>query len=179
MEKKRSFFSWRFVRKERRRGNKQAALFLLIAIPSVFLFTRYVVSAGVVTDISMFPTLPEGGYYFINKYIYRFTPPQRGDIVVLHPHKETQWHYVKRVVGLAGETLQILSGLVYVNGRLLEEPYAFGKTQPDLGPIQIPKKSCYVMGDNRENSEDSREFGYVPLDNIEGKIHPGKLFSPQ
>jgi signal peptidase I len=83
---------------------------------------------------------------------------------------------VKRIVGLPGETLLIKSGDVYKDGLRLEEPYAIGKTHPDLAPHSIAAGNHYVLGDNRWVREDSREFGPVPLKKIEGKIAADKLF---
>ena len=168
----RSFFNWRYFPKERRRGNKRWALLLILSIPAFFFCERYLLGAGRVVDVSMRPTLQEGSYFLINKFIYRFTPPRRGDVVVLHPLNHARWRYVKRVVGEGGETLAIASGRVVVNGQPLEEPYAKGPTQPDMGPLLVPKGTCFVLGDNRQESEDSRVFGCVPLNRIEGKIRP-------
>ena len=175
---RRAFFNWRYIPKERRRGYKRWAVLLVLSIPAFFLFERHVLSAGRVTDVSMQPTLREGTYFLINKYTYHFIPPRRGDVVVLRPWAQTRWRYVKRVIGLGGETLTISSGRVYINDQLLEEPYAQGSTTPDAGPTLIPQGSCFVLGDNRQESEDSRIFGSVPADRIEGKIKPGRRLAP-
>ena len=171
-QERRSFFNWRYFPKERRRRNKRWALLLLLSIPAFFLCERYILGAGRVVDVSMQPTLQEGNYFLINKLIYHFIPPQRGDVVVLHPSNHARWRYVKRVVGLEGETVAISSGQVFVNRRALEEPYAKNPTRPDMQPLLIPKGTYFVLGDNREQSEDSRVFGCVPLDRIEGRIKP-------
>ena len=142
-----------------------------------FLCQRYVVAGGIVTERSMLPTLKEGSYYLINKYIYLLTRPQRGDIVVLRPHLYDSDQYIKRVIGLEEETLTLSGGKAYINGRLLDEPYTAGETYPEMGPLQIGKNHYFVMGDNRVESLDSRRFGTVGLKNIEGKIKPGKWFS--
>ena len=122
----------------------------------------------------MLPTLQEGSYFLVNKYIYHFARPERGDIVVVRMGGSGQ--FVKRVVGLAGETLRIESGHVYINGHQVTEAYATGMTYPDFGPYEIRADSYFVFGDNRGVSEDSRHFGAVPLSNIEGKIKPGEWF---
>lgn len=171
--KKRAFFDWTYVRAENRRSYR-LAFTLFWSILMFLFFQHYVVSVGIITDGSMLPTLPEGGYYLVNKYIYYFARPQRGDIVVIRRNGSEQ--YVKRVVGLAGETLLIRSGHVYINGRPLREPYAVGNTYPDFGPYAIGKDAYVVFGDDRIVSEDSRHFGPVPLRNIEGKIKPGQWF---
>ncbi|MFQ5656792.1 MAG: signal peptidase I [Candidatus Methylomirabilales bacterium] len=171
--KKRAFFDRRYVGTEGRRSHRLAFI-LFWSILMAFFFQRHVIGVGIIRDWSMLPTLPEGSYFLINKYIFHFSPPERGDIVVIG------WggpeHYVKRVVGLSGETLRIQSGNVYINRHQLEEPYAVGMTYPDFGPYTIGKDSYFVFGDNRGISEDSRHFGAVPLRNIEGKIKPGEWF---
>ncbi len=171
--KKRSFFNWSYVGKERRRSNRRWALALVLAIPGFLLCERYVVSSGRVTDVSMLPTLSEGQYFLIQKWVYQLRPPRRGEIVVLRPPQKDRWRYVKRVIAVEGESVRIRSGQVLVNAKPLQEPYARGKTQPDLGPLTVPKGSCFVLGDNRPESEDSRNFGPIPLDRIEGRIGPG------
>lgn len=173
--KRRAFFDWRFVKTELRRSYRLAFI-LFWSILMYFLVQRYVVSAGVVTDISMLPTLPEGNYYLVNKYIYIFALPERGDLVVLRRGRFASEQYVKRVIGLPGERLLIRSGVVYINDRRLEELYAPGPTFPDLGSLTIEKEAYFVMGDNRPVSEDSRQYGLVPFSQIEGKIKTDRLF---
>jgi signal peptidase I len=172
---RRRFFNLRFLWIERRRSNRLAFV-LFWSIIMYFFFKTFVVSVGIVEDISMHPTLPEGGYYLVNKYIYYFTPPDRGDIVVFQGDKDAPKDLVKRVIGLPGETIHIRFGHVYINGRALDEPYALGNTYPDLRPHLIEDGVYFVLGDNRPVSNDSRHFGAVPGKNIEGKIRPNELF---
>jgi signal peptidase I len=139
-------------------------------------FHRYVVGVGTVTDTSMVPTLVEGNYFLINKYVYHLSRPRLGDIVVFRPHPQAEERYVKRVIGSEGQMLTIRSGQVYIDGERLSEPYAIGQTYPDLGPIRIQPGRYFVMGDNRLKSEDSRHFGSVLLQDIDGSIRPGHLF---
>ena len=174
---RRAFFNWRFVKRERRRSNKRWAVLLLFSIPAFVLCERGVISAGRVTDVSMLPTLMPGQYFLINKYILHLSKPRRGDIVILRPPEDSRWHYVKRVVGLEGETIAISGGRVMINGQALEEPYARKPTEPAMEPRRIPEDAYFLMGDNRPNSEDSRSFGPVGRNRIEGKIKPGRIFS--
>ena len=171
---RRGFFNWRFLWIERRRSNRLAFI-LFWSILMYFFVKTFVVSVGIIEDISMDPTLPEGGYYLVNHYIYHVVRPERGDIVVFQA-TESPPELVKRVIGLPGETIRIRSGHVYVNSRLLDEPYAVGGTYPDLGPHRIEDGVYFVLGDNRMVSNDSRHFGAVPLKNIRGKMAPGVLF---
>lgn len=109
--------------------------------------------------------------------VYPFGKPERGDIVVLNPPESASADkpYIKRVIGEPGESIEIRDGHVFINGQQLEEPYldeVETKCEPSrnvCGPLTIPDDSVLVLGDNRVNSEDSRIFGVVPIDNIIGK----------
>jgi len=167
------------------------ALFIFVAVRSVILNFR-------VDGLSMEPNLDSGQMLLVNRQIYfhfdlnnvvnilpfvdregqnifyPFHPPQRGDIVVLHPPVDQGKPYIKRVIGLPGERLSIHDGAVYINGERLDEPYldSIATSWPgSLGSeeIVIPEGSVFVMGDNRNNSTDSRVFGTVRIDEIIGK----------
>lgn len=172
---KRKFWDWRYVSEEKR-GGYNWGLILFGSLCMFFFFQRFVVSVSIIQETSMSPTLKHGDYYLVNKYIYHLTPPKRGEIVALRETKYALDSYVKRVIGLSGETLQIRGGEIFVNGRRLIEPYAAGKTHPDLGPMVIEKGHYFVMGDNRPDSYDSRNFGAVSIQQIDGKIDPSQWF---
>ena len=169
-------FDLRFVPIESRRSYRMACL-LFWSILLTFFFMHDVISVGIVTDRSMLPLLSDGEYFLVNRYLYHFTHPKRGDIIVLHRWIGDPDRYVKRVIGLEGETLLIHAGHVYVNGHQLEEPYILGSTFPEMGPLKLSKGAYFVMGDNRVESLDSRYFGPVKLSDIEGRVKPGELFS--
>ncbi len=173
----RVFFDWRYVRglRESRRHYRMAFI-LFWSILTGYFVQGYVVTLGLVIDKSMHPTLTKEGYYLVNKYIYQFTSPERGDIVVFKRTPDAAMLDAKRIVGLPGETVLIRSGDVYIDGHRLEEAYAVGKTHPDLGPYSVAEGTYYVLGDRRWVREDSREFGSLSLKKIEGKITPDKLF---
>ena len=173
--RRRVFFDWQFVRTERRRSYRMALL-LFWSVLLYLVFSRYLIGVGIVADISMFPTLWDGQYFLINKYAYRISPPRRGDIVVLRiiPFEE-EW-YVKRVVGLPGESLALRDGQLFINGQRLVEPYAAGPTTPAQRQWLIPPDHYFVLGDNRRASYDSRHFGPVRRNRLAGKIRPGKWF---
>jgi signal peptidase I len=158
------------------RRSYRLAFLLFWSILCWYLAKTYVVSLAIVTDISMRPALAEDGYYLVNKYIYHFVRPERGDIVVFRGSAYDPEEQVKRVVGLPGETLEIKASEVYINGTRLVESYAGGGTYPDFGPQAIEEDTYFVLGDTRWVREDSRDFGAVPLKNIVGKIRPGELF---
>ena len=106
--------------------------------------------------------------------VYPFDPPQRGDIIVFNPPVDSDKPYIKRIIGLPGDTVSFIAGNVFINGEALDESYIDGPITDcegpncDVGPI--PDGSVYVLGDNRTNSSDSRRFGLVKMDRIIGKV---------
>ena len=173
--KSRAFFDPRFVRTESRRVYRLAFLLFWSVLLAGF-YHQHVVSLGIITDRSMMPLLLEGNYCLVNRYIYQFSRPHRGDIVVLRPQPNADDYYIKRVIGLAGEIIEMRSGNVYINGRRLREPYAVAPTFPDMPPHRISDDCYFVMGDNRLESFDSRQVGSIPIRQIDGRVTPDKLF---
>ncbi|KKU91231.1 MAG: Signal peptidase I [Microgenomates group bacterium GW2011_GWA1_48_10] len=130
-----------------------------------------------VVGASSYPTLKNGERYVVDKISYRFNAPQRGDFVVIRSPRNPNVDFIKRVVGLPGETIRISAGKVYINGSLLPEPYLSkgDATEPEsfLGENEdfvIPENHLFIMGDNRANSSDSRDFGPVTQSDIIGKF---------
>jgi signal peptidase I len=123
-----------------------------------------------VESISMQPTLFPGDYVIVNKLAYRFSHnPSRGDVIVFrYPPNPDAIPYIKRVIGLPGDQMHIADGKVYANGQLLLEPYLPVSTNRG-GDWTVPAGQLFVMGDNRNNSSDSRSWGFVPLENIIGR----------
>ena len=101
---------------------------------------------------------------------YAFDPPARGEIIVFNYPLDPEKDFVKRVVGLPGERVEVLAGTVYVDGEALPEPYLERKDRSDAPPLTLGEKEYYVIGDNRRNSNDSRSWGAVPEDNIVGRV---------
>lgn len=172
----RRLFDWRYVPEESRRAYRLACI-LFWSLLLFGVFHKYVIGFGIIHEQSMLPTLPAGSQLLINKYVYRFHRPMRGDVVVIRPTTLSEDQYVKRVIGVEGEILVIAQGGVYINGKRLIEPYAFGPTGPDFGPYLIAKDTYFVLGDNRLVSIDSRFFGAVRRQQIEGRISPDALFA--
>ena len=144
---------------------------LEVVIISLFLFFSInAVSARIrVESVSMQPTLFAGNFVVVNKLAYQFGEPARGDIVVFeYPPDPDQDPYIKRVIGLPGESVQIADGKVLINGVRIQEPYLVSDTHQG-GEWTVPEGSLFVMGDNRRNSSDSRSWGVVPLENVIGK----------
>lgn len=122
-----------------------------------------------VESISMQPNLYAGDFVIVNKLAYKFGQPQRGDIIVFrYPPDPEQTPYIKRIIGLPGDQIHIEGGDVYVNGKRLTETYIDVSTNRG-GDWSVPDDSLFVLGDNRNNSSDSRAWGMVPLENIIGK----------
>jgi signal peptidase I len=134
---------------------------LIIAFLLAQLVMVSVAQAFQVEQYSMEPTLLPHDRVLVNKFIYRFREPQRGDIIVLHYPRDPSRNYIKRIVGLPGDRVQIQSGHVLINGESVEELYVNGIPTGDYGPEMVPADSLFVLGDNRNNSEDSRAFGFL------------------
>ena len=124
-----------------------------------------------VEGTSMMPRLEDQERIFINKFIYRFEPIERGDVVVFRFPRMPARSYIKRVVGLPGETVRVVAGQVFVNGRRLTESYVLAhyRDQQSHGPVVVPPGEFYVLGDHRNSSNDSRMWGTVPRSYVYGK----------
>lgn len=146
---------------------------ILIAIALSIGIRTYVAEAMWIPSSSMYPTLDIGDRLLVDKISLKFKHQvKRGDIVVFIPPPSAyldEKFLIKRVIGLPGETISIQDGVVYINGKALDEPYILEKTKDDFGPYEIPEDSIFVMGDNRNGSYDSRSWGPVPMDNLVGK----------
>ncbi len=148
---------------------------LAMAVVISIALNVFVVQVTEVRQRSMEPTLLSSDRVLVSKVDYRLHPPQHDDIIVFRPVVETNIPFVKRVIALAGETVDIKDGRVLVNGRPLDEPYVNGRTternpQQIHFPLTVPPNSVFVLGDNRPVSGDSREWGAVPDENIIGKV---------
>lgn len=117
---------------------------------------------------SMEPNLHNGEYVLIDKVSYLLHAPERGDVVVFTPPNENR-DYIKRVIGLPGDTVQITGGQVYVNGVVLDEPYLKGMVNNDMPAHVVEEGRFFVLGDNRNNSSDSRAFGSITPQSIVGR----------
>jgi signal peptidase I len=154
-------------------GFVEFLVILLVAFALVFGFVKpFVLEAFRVPSESMVPTLEVGDRFLANKFVYRFWEPERGDIVVFRSVEGGDEDLVKRIVAVAGDEVAVENGVLRVNGEPQVEPYV-NKGFPDdssfFGPTEVPEGKVFVMGDNRANSRDSRFFGPVPIENIEGE----------
>jgi signal peptidase I len=153
----------------------------------------FAVQAVHVEGLSMYATLDDNDYLIANKIDYRLHAPQRGDIIILRPPADNSKDFIKRVIALPGEKLLIRDGVVYINGHRLEEPYLPEAWTTLNSPppwsqgdgVVIPANQYFVMGDNRNRSQDSRIFGAISRDRIDGRAwfriwpldHFGNIYS--
>ena len=165
----------------------------IILTLTVFLVLQISVQNFRVEGPSMEPTLEEDQHLLVNKLVflrpdfgalagllplvsadhsapsYTFRAPRRGDIVVFQFPGDTSRDFVKRVVGIPGDTVEIRNGVVFVNGESLHEPYVINGDSGSERPVVVPDEAYYVLGDNRRASQDSRDWGTVPAENIIGR----------
>jgi signal peptidase I len=144
---------------------------LLIAIGLALVIIVFLYQPVKVEGTSMAPLLSDQERIFINKFVYRFEPIERGDVVVFWYPLDRSKSFIKRVIALPGETVEIRRGVVYVNGKMVQETYVPPQYADvsDYGPLPVPKGSYFVMGDHRISSNDSRVFGPVPSQFIYGR----------
>ncbi|MGM1047047.1 signal peptidase I [Paenibacillus uliginis N3/975] len=148
---------------------------IAIAFCIMVLLNMFVFNLSMVKGESMKPTLEASERLFINKLVYRFADPNRGDVIVLKDPStgpDRKEFLVKRVIGLPGDTVEVKGHILYVNGEAQEEPYTDVPIEdPDFGPVTLEEGRYFVMGDNRHlrKSKDSREFGSVKESDIVGR----------
>jgi signal peptidase I len=166
----------------------------LILALIVFLIIQGSVRNFQVYGSSMAPTLDDGQYLLVNRLVYlkvdtgrlsrmipfwnveepsqRFAihPPQRGEVIVFRSPRQPDQDFVKRVVGLPGEEIEVRNGAVYIDGSALEEPYLDRRDNSNRAPIKLGEGEYFMMGDNRGNSNDSRTWGPLHVGNVRGKV---------
>lgn len=149
-------------------------VYLAVVVALVLLINRFVVQRTQVNGGSMYPTLENGDNLITDKISYRFREPKRYDIIVFPYRMEEKTYFIKRIIGLPGETVQVTGGKIYINGEVLEEEY--GREEALSGgtaeePVTLGEDEYFVMGDNRNNSKDSRDpqVGMIHRDDIVGR----------
>ncbi|MCI7813877.1 MAG: signal peptidase I [Lachnospiraceae bacterium] len=149
-------------------------IWILVMLLAVFLIVEYVGQRTQVSGRSMEDTLHNGDNLIVDKISYRFRDPERFDIIVFPPNENEKTYYIKRIIGLPGETVQIVDGKIYINGEVLEENYG-KEVMKEAGrastPIVLGGDEYFVLGDNRNNSTDSRypSVGNVKRSSIVGR----------
>ena len=140
-----------------------------IVLAAVMVLVINALTARIKVDgFSMEPTIHHKNYVIVNKLAYRFGEIQRGDVIVFRFPRNPEEDYIKRVIGLPGDHIEITSGLVYVNDVPLDEPYIQDPYYYNVNDY-VSEDALFVMGDNRDDSSDSRAWGELPLENIIGK----------
>ena len=165
---------------------------LVFSLIFVFFFTKFIAQATQVPTESMKPTILVGDHFFLDKFAFPANYPEfllnflpkreidRGDIVAFKPPQSPEIPFIKRVIALPGEMIEVRNKTVYIDGKKIEESYKYFDDEGDqrkysyapresYGPLMIPEDSYFMMGDNRDNSNDSRYWGPVPGKNIIGK----------
>ena len=146
---------------------------LAIALVIAVVVRTYLFEPVRVDGNSMYPTLKHGEIMIVNKKDYAFGgEPERFDVVICHYPNRGSTNFVKRVVGLPGDTVEVKDGFLIVNGVIYAEKFLHERTAEDFGPVTVPEGKYFVMGDNRNNSNDSRrsEVGMLDRDYIMGKV---------
>ncbi|NJR32613.1 MAG: signal peptidase I [Chamaesiphon sp. CSU_1_12] len=148
---------------------------LVVAIGLAFLIRTFIAEPRYIPSESMLPTLEIGDRVIVEKLSYYSHPPQRGDIIVFAPPPQLQAQgylaeqaFIKRVIGLPGNTIEVKNGRVYVDRELLTESYIAEPPNYVMPPVVVPPEQLFVMGDNRNNSNDSHAWGFLPKTNIIG-----------
>jgi signal peptidase I len=149
---------------------------LVIALVLALLMRTFIAEPRFIPSDSMYPTLEVGDRLVVEKVSYYLRPPERGEIVVFDPPPQLQVQgftkdqaFIKRIIGKPGQIVQVENGKVYLDGQPLTEPYIAAMPNYQWGPAQVPSGQFFVMGDNRNNSNDSHVWGFLPQENIIGR----------
>ena len=141
----------------------------LILTLVIFLVIRFAVQNFRIEGFSMEPNFHDGQYLFVNKLVYLLRPPERGDVIVFIPPNNNSRDFIKRVIGLPGDRIEIRSGTVFINGEALKEAYPLNAGSYSTGSVVVPPDEYFVLGDNRNYSSDSHSWGTVSQKSIIGK----------
>ena len=147
---------------------REVGITILIAV-AVFVCLRLTVQSYTVVMSSMEPNFQEGECIMVNKVWYRSSGPQRGEVIVFDPSFDSEYPFIKRVIGLPGETVEIKDGKVSINGTPLNEEYIMAPPNYTMPVTEVPENEYFVLGDNRNNSTDSSKGWTVLQDNVIGK----------
>ena len=155
------------------RSLRENLILITIALVLAFFIRTFIAEPRYIPSDSMLPTLETGDRLVIEKISYRFTSPKFGDIVVFQPPPELQRRgyyqdqaFIKRIIGTPGDTVKIDDGKVYLNGNILQEDYIKEPPLQAFQLVQVPQNQYFMMGDNRNDSNDSRYWGFLPKKNM-------------
>ena len=183
-------FSWKEERMGKKTFVKEYIEPIVIAILIALFIRAFIVQAFKIPSSSMEPTLLVGDHILVNKFIHgiripftdtkllEFKKPKRGEIVVFIYPKDRSKDFIKRVIGTEGEKVEIIRNKIYINDKLINDPWGYYDEKSEwtryrqpaekFGPVVVPKDSLFVLGDNRENSQDSRFWGFVNVNAVKG-----------
>ncbi|MEN9520366.1 MAG: signal peptidase [Cyanobacteriota bacterium] len=156
---------------------KENSITVAVALALAFVIRLFIAEPRYIPSESMFPTLSTGDRLVIEKVGYKFHPPDQGDIIVFQPPEmlrilgnfDKNQAFIKRAIAKSGETVAVKNGIVYVNEQPLIEDYIAAPPEYELIPVTVPKGQLFVMGDNRNNSNDSHIWGFLPAENVIGR----------
>ena len=160
----------------RKKDAREWVISIVTALVAVLIIRSFFFTIIRVDGTSMTDTLQNNDRLFVTVLDMKLHGPERFDVVITH-FDDTRKNYVKRVIGLPGDVLEVKSGVLYVNGEAYEEPFLsesrivnYSRPEYSFGPIEVPEGCYFVMGDNRDNSRDSRRIGFLSEDKIVGKV---------
>ena len=150
---------------------------IAVSLVIFFFLNKFVFQPHEVNGLSMYPTFQNNDRLLTSKFSYRFSKPQYGNIIVFKAPGHEEFDYIKRIIGMPGDKIKLVDGYVYRNGVILEEGAYLDSRVKTFGEnylhnneeTTVPQDTFFVMGDNRDNSSDSRNFGPVPMKNMVGK----------
>ncbi len=151
------------------------ARFAAIVVVVVIVVRVFIAQPFIVSGTSMVPTFENNNYLIVDELSYRFETPHRGDVIIFHPPIDPSLYYIKRIIGVPGDTIAVRNGIVtltnadHPNGIVLSEPYLSKDTLTENTSTVVTEGNYFVMGDNRSVSYDSRRWGLLPAKNITGR----------
>ncbi len=156
--------------KKKKSAVREMVEVIVIALALAFFIKTFVAGNYWIPSESMVPTIEVNDKVIVTNFSYWVGEPQRGDVIVFKYPNDTKKDYIKRCIGLPGETVELKDSKLYINGELVEEPYLpEGLEFDDYGPITVPEGNYFMCGDNRNHSADSRSWGFLPEELIIGK----------
>ncbi|MCY0877957.1 MAG: signal peptidase I [Firmicutes bacterium] len=154
---------------KKKSGTRELIQTLVIALILAFLIRTFVFESFQVSGHSMLPTLRNGDRVLVNKLAFVFGKPKTGEIIVFHSPVDPSQDWIKRVIGVPGDTVSIKNNVVYINGKRYPEPFLKYRQSPNVAPVYVPPGYLWVLGDNRPISYDSRYFGLLKESKVIGQ----------